>query len=430
MVLKSFRGVLLILGFLCLVFVFPGCKQPERAEPADLKPDYDRPLPPGQLGLRKITNPEEIPDFTMACAYWLNLGRAIDNSLSYMSKPSSEGFYPYGDISHDRVVASLEAFREMLDSRMSPSQMNAAIRERFDVYTSVGWNGYGTVLFTGYYTPIFDASMKRTIYYKYPLYSKPDDLIKTETGEILGRRLASGKIVPYPPRSVLKETDMLEGNELVYLTDPFEVYIAHVQGSAVLRFPDGSERTVGYAANNGHEYVSVGRELINDGRITAGGLSLQGMIDFFNRNPGLVDEYVNRNPRFVFFRFEKGMPRGSLNEPVIDMRTIATDKDVYPRAALAFISARLPRQYGGSVQNIAYSGFVLDQDTGGAIRAPGRCDVYMGVGEQAGNLAGRTYTEGRLYYLFIKEDNQLPGIGGYTPGVDMNRYGNEYERER
>jgi len=46
----------------------------------------------------------------------------------------------------------------------------------------------------------------------------------------------------------------------------------------------------------------------------------------------------------------------------------------------------------------------LDQDAGGAIRAPGRCDVYMGQGETAGKLAGQTYQEGRLYYLFLKSD--------------------------
>ncbi|MFH1730638.1 MAG: 3D domain-containing protein, partial [Planctomycetota bacterium] len=43
------------------------------------------------------------------------------------------------------------------------------------------------------------------------------------------------------------------------------------------------------------------------------------------------------------------------------------------------------------------------QDRGAAIRAPGRCDIYMGVGEEAGKLAGYTYNEGRLYYLFVKD---------------------------
>ena len=60
------------------------------------------------------------------------------------------------------------------------------------------------------------------------------------------------------------------------------------------------------------------------------------------------------------------------------------------------------------VTNQPYSGFALDQDTGGAIRAPGRCDVYMGIGDMAGKLAGSTYQEGKLYYLFLKSTAVIP----------------------
>ena len=126
------------------------------------------------------------------------------------------------------------------------------------------------------------------------------------------------------------------------------------------------------------------------------------MIAYFKSNPNLVDTYVWRNPRFVFFKIQDGEPRGSLNEQVIPLRTIATDKSIFPRGCLTFISTRLPREAGGTVSNQFYSGFALDQDTGGAIRAPGRCDVYMGIGDQAGKLAGQTYQEGKLYYLFLK----------------------------
>ena len=84
------------------------------------------------------------------------------------------------------------------------------------------------------------------------------------------------------------------------------------------------------------------------------------------------------------------------------MRSIATDKSIFPRGALAFITTTLPQNVGGNIVKRTYSGFALDQDTGGAIRAPGRCDVYMGQGDIAGKMAGQTYQEGRLYYLFLK----------------------------
>ncbi len=393
----------LVVGLCLFSVIFTGCKKPEEIKEVKL-PDYSKPLPEGALALVKIENPAEIPDFTYALADTRNLQDAVMNSLSYMSKPSSKGFYPYGDITHEHVVASLEEFVKLLDSGLPPTQLNQVIRERFDVYTSVGWDYRGTVLFTGYYTPIFDASKQKTSKFKYPLYKRPDDLVSNEkTGEIMGRKLKNGTIVKYPARAEIKKSQMLKGNELVWLGDPFEVYIAHVQGSARLRMPDGEMITAGYAGNNGHDYVSVAQKLIKDGRLEKDGLSLQKMIAFFKQNPYLTDQYINQNPRYVFFQFDQGMPRGSLNEPVITKRTIATDKDVYPRAGIAFIQAALPKMVNGQIRSMPYTGFALDQDTGGAIRAAGRCDIYMGVGDQAGELAGHTYREGRLYYLFLKK---------------------------
>ena len=214
--------------------------------------------------------------------------------------------------------------------------------------------------------------------------------------------MSDGRIMPYPQRAVIEAAGILKGKELIWLGDAFETYIAHVQGSAKVRLPDGRLQTVGYAANNGHEYRSVGQEMVKDGVIGSDQLSLSAMIDFFKQNPDMVDTYVRRNPRFVFFREEQGEARGSLNEEVTPMRTIATDKSIFPRGCLGFISTNLPMARAGSVVTQPFSGFVLDQDTGGAIRAPGRCDVYMGVGDMAGKLAGQTYQEGKLYYLFTK----------------------------
>jgi len=371
-------------------------------------------LPFGQPALRKITNPHEVPDFTMACLDLVDLRTAIDNSLNYLRKPSSRQFFPCGEITHTRAVDSLNAFAELLDSGLTVRGLNEAIRERFDVYMSVGCDDRGTVLFTGYYTPIFDGSLVRTERFQYPLYKMPDDLVKGFDGEILGRRGADGQLWPYPPRAEIEDSEILKGTELMWLGDPFEVYIAHVQGSAKVRQPDGELITVGYAANNGYEYKSVSKELVKDGRISGDQMSLSAMIDYFKRYKDQVATYVRRNPRFVFFKREDGPPRGSLNEPVTAFRSIATDKSIFPRGCLTFISTTLPRARGGTVVNQLYSGFALDQDTGGAIRAAGRCDVYMGQGETAGKLAGQTYQEGRLYYLFLKPGGPNRFFGKYN----------------
>ena len=389
----------ILITSLSMIALFAGC----RAQVEEAKPAYDTPLPPGQHALRKITDPAMIPDFTIACLNVADLQPAIANSLSYLSKPSSEGFFPSGQITHQMAVDSLETFSDMLDSGVRGSDLNAMIRARFDVYMSVGCDDRGTVLFTGYYTPIFNGSRERTDRFQYPLYLQPEDLVKGPNGEILGRRGYDGAVTPYPPRSVIESTGMMKGRELIWLEDRFEVYIAHVQGSAKIRLPDGSLVTVGYSASNGRPYRSVGQELVKDGLISSDQLSLSGMIQFFKQRPELVPQYVQRNPRYVFFRMEDGPPRGSLNEPVTPMRTIATDKSIFPRGCLTFISTQLPHAVGSVFVNDAYTGFALDQDTGGAIRAPGRCDVYMGVGELAGKRAGQTYQEGKLYYLFLKQ---------------------------
>ncbi|MBN1795697.1 MAG: MltA domain-containing protein [Sedimentisphaerales bacterium] len=397
--MKKWALSVLLIGFLFSL----GCRTESRQ--IGIKPPYDNPLPPGQSALRKLNDPYQIPDFTLACFDIKGLKEATDNSLTYLSKPSSKQYYPVQDITHYKAVRSLEAFRELLDSGLSGPALNQAIKEKFDVYISVGCDGQGTVLFTGYYTPIFDGSYQQDDVFRYPLYKQPDDLVKGPNGEILGKRLSDGSVMKYPSRAVIEDTKMLAGNELIWMADPFESYIAHVQGSAKIRLGDGTLQTVGYAANNGYEYQSISQQMISDGVITKKQLSLAAMIDYFKRHKEQVSRYTRLNPRYVFFREESGEPRGSLNVPVIAYRSIATDKSIFPRASLTYVSTTLPKAMGTEVVNELYSGFALDQDTGGAIRAPGRCDVYMGVGDTAGRLAGQTYQEGRLYYLFLKTDN-------------------------
>lgn len=367
-----------------------------------IKPSYDKPLLPGQNALRKITNPYEIPDFTMACLDVAGLQDAVMRSLNYLAKPSSQQFFPSNGITHSHATESLEEFLKLLDMGLTGTELNAAIQYKFDVYMSVGYDNNGTVLFTGYYTPIFNGSFVHTERFKYPLYKQPADLVKSPTGEILGRKESDGRLTQYPPRAVIEQSMMLDGSELIWLEDPFEVYIAHVQGSAKIRTPDSKLIGIGYAANNGHEYSSISKEMLKDGKLRSGQMSLSAMIDYFKRHRDQIAAYINRNKRYVFFRKEDGPVRGSLNEPVTTMRTIATDKSIFPRGSLTFLSTRLPQEADGRIATQFYSGFALDQDTGGAIRAPGRCDVYMGQGDKAGKMAGQTYQEGKLYYLFLK----------------------------
>ena len=400
---RSVRISSTLLLALPMLLALPACQQKqEELEPfrPRVKPDYSRELPPGALALRKI-DPSQYPDFSRAYGDRASLIEAARHSLAYLAKPSSQKYFPYGDISHARAVRSLEEFLRLLERVQSPAQLDAELRTRFDVYQSVGYDDRGTVFFTGYYKPIFDGRKQRDSVFRYPLYRQPRDLAKDPEGRTLGRLGPDGRVVAaYHSREEIESGGVLRGQELAWLRDPFEAYVITVQGSARLRLEDGTLWELGYAGNNGHEYASIARVMIDDGAISRDELSLQGMLRYFRENPHKIAHYTRLNPRTVFFKETRGGPFGSINVPVTPFRSIATDKSVFPRACLAFMDTTLPTPSGPR----PYAAFALDQDTGGAIRAAGRCDIYMGVGPGAEPTAGRTGAEGRLYYLFIRED--------------------------
>lgn len=375
--------------------------------------DYSAELAPGEMALRKIP-PSEYPDFSQ-CTWNLNvLGRSIDQSIHYMGHPSSRRYYPYLDISHDRAVATLHAFRAVVDEAGRHGSdagryIDRQIRASFEVYKSKGaprpdGPGYtDIVLFTGYCCPNRDASPVRTGPYQWPLYRRPPDLATDQvTGETIGRKTPDGQVVPYWTRQEI-ESGRLAGYEFMWLKSRWEAYVVTVQGSARLRLPDGKIMEIGFAGHNGHEYTSPGRRMVADGVIAAKDLNLRSLGAYFAAHPEAMDRYLWLNKRTVFFTERPGGPYGSLNVPITAMATIATDKSVYPRAMPAFLSVPVPRSDNPS-EKWHFRGFMLDQDSGGAIRAAGRCDIYMGAGDEGEALAGHQLSEGELYYIAVKPE--------------------------
>ena len=372
------------------------CQKPEQPLPlGQIEKDYDRPLPPGQFALRKLTDTSMYPKFGDGWyrAKGLGLREAVQHSIDYLGAPSSKKYFPIGPISHEKVVESLTLFIDVLDQANSPQALDDLIRQNFDVYISVGYDNDGTVLFTGYYSPIFDGSLTPTEQFRYPLYRLPPEIQKDENGEVVGG--------PWQTRQEIEQSHMLDGQEIAWVGDRFEAYVVTVQGSGFIRLPDGTLHEIGYAGHNGHEYTPIGRMLVADGKIDRHRLSLAAMIRHFKQYPQDLDQYLYQNKRYVFFQDSKGGPYGCLGKPVTSFHSLATDKDIFPRAALTFLDTRIPQESGSKMQT--YRSFALDQDRGAAIRAPGRCDIYMGVGDAAGQRAGFTYSEGKLYYLFAKD---------------------------
>ena len=389
-------------------FVLIGCKPPQPPPPQAI--NFEQELPAGSLALRKIS-PGEYPDFSAAITAFniQDLGKSIDNSLTYLAAPSSEAFFPYEDITHQRAVASLIALKQIIQTQLSnPAidsgrQFDAIIKSTFEVYKSIGapnpQGGYtGRVLFTGYFTPIYNASLTREGPYQFPLYKRPADLDTDPTGQFAYRRDNHG---PYYTRRQIEQNHVLDGQELVWLADRFDAYVITVQGSARLRLTNGQIYEIGYAGNNGYEYSSPGRQMLSDGAIAKSQLTLRGLRSYFAQHPEAMDKYLLLNDRYIFFAQRSGGPFGSLNVPVTPFATIATDKSVYPRAMPAFLAVSVPSPSGGITP---FRGLMLDQDTGGGIRASGRCDIFMGVGAGAEALAGEELNPGELYYLAIKPE--------------------------
>jgi membrane-bound lytic murein transglycosylase A len=299
-----------------------------------------------------------------------------------------------------------EAERAPLDGGR---HFDAAIKSTFEVYKSIGApdpNGgryTEQVLFTGYFTPIYNASLTRDERHPFPLYKRPNDLLLDSTGEHASRRTPEGGTTPYYTRKQIEQEHVLDGQELCWLADRFDAYVITVQGSARLRLPDGKIYEVGYAGNNGYEYTSPGRRMLADGVITKDQLTLNGLRGYFAAHPDAMDKYLSLNDRYIFFAERPGGPFGSLNVPVTAFATIATDKSVYPHAMPAFLAVPVPSPGGGGVV-APFRGLMLDQDTGGGIRASGRCDIFMGIGDQAEQLAGRELHPGELYYLAVKSE--------------------------
>jgi membrane-bound lytic murein transglycosylase A len=388
------------LALLCLSLLIPSCAQQPQEENVD---DYMVELQPGELGLVKLPTGEPWPDFSIGWPIREELLRSTDNSLTYLSKPSAKGYFPYGPITHQRMVDSLERFRELLLTSESGDAFMGSLKSEFEVWIARGRSNTGDVLFTGYGTPIYKGSKTRTSHYRYPLYSMPDDLVKGKRGEILGRKTASGQTVPYYSHEELMRNGHLDGLELVYLADAFDVYTAQVQGSAMIELPDGTQLEIGYAGKNGHEYKSVGGVLIEEGKIRKSDLSLTRLRQYFRDNPSEIGRVLPKNPSFVFFKESPGGPYGCLGQPVTPMRSVATDKDIFPRAGLLYIEVRLPDfTASGSMVQRPQRFFAYDQDRGGAIRSPGRCDIWIGLGDEAMDRAGHVLSRGRMYYLFLK----------------------------
>lgn len=322
---------------------------------------------------------------------------AIDHSLRYLqTKKSLEVYrkYPVKGVTHYRVQRSLKRFRQLLLTARSAPELQAAVEREFVFYQASGQDRRGKVGFTGYFEPVYAASPIPTPEYRYPLYRLPTNFAQWKK--------------PHPTRLQLEGADALQaakgrlkGLEIVWLRDRLEAFLVQVQGSARLELTDGKTMTVGYAGSTDYPFTGIGRELLNAGKLQAKDLTMPKVAQYFKENPKDLNVFLPKNQRFVFFKATNGSAAiGSIAVPVTAERSIATDKSLFPPGALALIQTKIPN---AQLKQELITRYVLDQDTGSAIKGAGRVDYFLGTGQLAGDRAGTVGSYGELYYPLLKQ---------------------------
>ncbi len=239
-----------------------------------------------------------------------------------------------------------------------------------------------SALFTGYFEPELNGARRPGGPYQFPIYRVPQEV--RAGGQWLTRRQieTSGAMTG-------------RGLEIAWVDDPVELFFLQIQGSGRVRLPDGGFIRVGYGGANGHEYRSVGAELVRRGVYGAHQVSAQVIKNWVKRNPVEGAELLRHNDSFVFFRevnripAHKG-PLGAMNRSITAMRSIAVDPKFTPLGAPVWVE----KDGEGPLRRL-----MIAQDTGSAIKGAQRADIFFGTGDAAGRAAGTLKDPGRMVVL-------------------------------
>lgn len=411
-----YRRLLALLGLTLFVAACPPSERPRPTSTPSPTPVEQR--EDALVELEEAARPELVDDFREGD--WVALERATRYSLRFYAGQRLTEPYVFGPrtVTAAQMRAALGDLLARLEKNPTPEELAEWMEHRFDVLETAA-SARGEMLFTGYFEPVIEASLTRRRGYDVPIYERPRDMVYVDLsdfderfeGERIAGRLQGHTLVPYWSREDIWSRQALEhkGLELAWAKDPVDAFFLEVQGSGTLQLPDGSYRRIGYAGSNGRPYDSIGRLLIDEGRVPASKMSMQAIRKYLDDHPDDVDRVLHHNQSFVFFRFLDGEPLGSLGYPVTPLRSMAIDMKLLPKGALAFFETQAPsRAEDGRVEaGEALHRFVLAQDRGGAIQGTGRADVFWGRGEKAAFAAGHMQQGGRLYFLVPKDVDSM-----------------------
>ena len=245
----------------------------------------------------------------------------------------------------------------------------------------------GKGLATGYFEPEI-AGLRTPAPGAVPVLSRPPELVdinlsnwNIEGGTLRGV-VRGNQVVRAPNRAAIERGAFANrGLELAWAADAVDFFFLQIQGSGRLRMPDGQILRIGYAAQNGHQYVAIGRLLKDRGILEKPGMAeIKGWI---RANPAEGAALMRENPSYIFMRRlpdDIDGPIGSLGVPLLAEANVAADPAMLPLGAPVWIET--------TVEGQPFRRLSVASDTGGAIKGPNRFDIFFGGGEAAARKAG------------------------------------------
>ncbi len=325
--------------------------------------------------------------------FYSGLAQSLEQSLHATSKKNNG---PYNlcdqEVSNETLRQSYQNLLQFLSAGHSAQDISEYIDNNFTFCTPK------TVLVTGYYEPIVPASLRQSEEFPVPLYSAP----------------AKPEDAPHKSfmatRADIENNLLLQGHELVYVKNLFTAFTIHVQGSALLTFADGTMRQVHYQTDNRRQYSSIGRILIDTGKVKKEEMSMQAIKAYTENHPQETRALLQHNERFIYFSMgdpiiDPKFPHGSLGVPLTPERSVALDPARYPPGILLYLQATLPvpaLHQTTTFHRRQFGRFTVHQDSGNAIRGEQRLDLFMGRGEDAETLASEMQEDGCLRILLPK----------------------------
>ena len=241
----------------------------------------------------------------------------IEQSIAYLDSVPSERKFRFGKdvFTTEHMTRSLEKFQTFIENKPSQSELKKFIKANFWVYQSTGRKRSKQVLFTGYYEPIIRGSRNKRAPYLFPVYARPDDLLTIDLSlfssrfkgrKIIGRHTGD-TVVPYYDRQEIEQEGRLEENAeyLAWVKDQVDLFFLHIQGSGKIFLEDGQVLNVHYHATNGRPYRSIGKLLIDEGKIARAEMSMQKIRAYLEEHPEEIERILYHNPSYIFLRPRK-----------------------------------------------------------------------------------------------------------------------------